>query len=54
MSENTHPKSPSDIEEEYEKKAGSLENFDRFLTQVNQVSAANKPKTDIFQLQNKK
>ena len=35
MSENTHPDSPSDIEEEFEKKGDSFENFDTFLNEVN-------------------
>ena len=34
-SEITHPNSPSDIEEEFEKKQGSFDNLDHLLVKVN-------------------
>ena len=38
-SEITHPNSPSDIEEEFEKKQGSFDNLDHLLVKVNTVKS---------------
>lgn len=40
-SANTHPESPSDIEEEFDLRQASFETFDQFINEVN-----NAPKTE--------